>query len=117
MPRSNAGKPRAGCARCAPSGSTRRLRSTRGARPKALSAGSESRSSRLLASGAAIGVLLLRKRQLRLRAERARRQEVERALLVAEQRLLRSFTAHPDAMIITELGSNAVLDVMTPAAG
>lgn len=71
----------------------------------------------MLAIGAvsvvAVGALLwlLRRRVVRLRAERARRRIAEQALQAAEERLTHSFTGHADAMLITERGSHAVLDV------
>ncbi len=64
----------------------------------------------LLATVTAVLWLLVRRRTRRA-AEAAARIEAEQALQAAEERLSHSFTGHPDAMLITERGTHAVLDV------
>lgn len=64
----------------------------------------------LLATVAAV-LWLLGRRRTRRAAEAVARREAEQALQAAEERLSHSFTGHPDAMLITERGTHAVLDV------
>lgn len=52
----------------------------------------------------------LRRRGLLVAAERRRRLEIEAALGRARQKLERSFTLHPEAMLITERGGGTVRD-------
>lgn len=63
-------------------------------------------------AAAALGWLavILRRRALQAIHERRRRREAESALRLAEERLARAFTRHPDAMLITEHASGVVLD-------
>lgn len=55
--------------------------------------------------------LRLRRRRAETARERIRRAEAEQALQRAEDRLARTFTHHPDAMLISEYHSGRVLDV------
>lgn len=64
----------------------------------------------LLAALAAV-LWLLGRRRSRHAAEARARREAEQALQAAEERLSHSFRSHPDAMLITERGTHAVLDV------
>ena len=64
----------------------------------------------LLAALAAV-LWLLGRRRSRHAAEARARGEAEQALQAAEERLSHSFSSHPDAMLITERGTHAVLDV------
>ena len=64
----------------------------------------------LLMAVAAVLWLLARRRSLHA-VEAAARREAEQALQAAEERLSHSFSSHPDAMLITERGTHAVLDV------
>lgn len=53
----------------------------------------------------------LRRRVQQARRERSRRHEAEQALRLAQDKLARAFTNHPDAMVISEHGSGLVLEV------
>ncbi len=64
-----------------------------------------------LLAAVAAGLWLLGRRRTRRAAEAVARIEAEQALEAAEARLSHSFSGHPDAMLITERGTHAVLDV------
>ena len=64
-----------------------------------------------LLGAVAVVLWLLGRRRTRHAADTVAQREAEQALQAAEERLAHSFTGHPDAMLITERGTHAVLDV------
>lgn len=69
----------------------------------------------LLAAGTTITMLAVyARRRARVAAvESARRKETEHALALAEEHLNRAFMAHPDCMVITELGTMRIVEINT----